>query len=95
MLRIEKCANGPVTSLRLSGRIQLEHLGELQLQIESCTQKTILDLEEVKLVDRPVIRFLALCQSNGIELSNCPMYIREWILQEKRREGRASSHDQQ
>jgi len=88
MLRIEKCANGPATFLRLSGRIRLEHLGELQVQVENCAQQTILDLEEVSLVDRPVVRFLGGCQSNGIELLNCPLYIREWILQEQRREGR-------
>jgi hypothetical protein len=38
-----------------------------------------LDLEEVKLVDREAVRFLAACEARGIQLRNCPSYIREWI----------------
>jgi len=34
------------------------------------------------------VRFLSDCESKGIELVNCPLYIREWILGEKRRERR-------
>jgi len=30
------------------------------------------------------VRFLALCESNGIELRNCPLYMREWIFREKK-----------
>jgi hypothetical protein len=86
MLRIDKFSDGQVSSLRLSGRIQSKHLRELQFQIESSTQKTILDLEEVRLVDRDVVQFLASCESNGIELLNCPLYVREWILMEKKKE---------
>jgi hypothetical protein len=85
MLRIEKCWDGQDTIVRLSGRIQSEHLRLLQLQIESCILKTILNLGEVGLVDRAAVRFLGLCESNGIELRNCPLYIREWIFREKSR----------
>jgi hypothetical protein len=86
MLRIDKFSDGQVSSLRLSGRIQSKHLRELQFQIETSTQKTILDLGEVRLVDRDVVQFLASCESNGIELLNCPLYVREWILMEKKKE---------
>ncbi len=86
MLRIDKLSDGQVTSLRLSGRIQSQHLRELQVQIDSCTQKTMLDLEEVKLVDRATVQFLGSCESNGLGLLNCPLYIREWIFREKNRE---------
>ena len=85
MLRIEKCLDGQATIVRLSGRIQSEHLRLLQAQIETCAQKTILDLDEVGLVDRAVVQFLGLCESNGIELQNCPLYIPEWIFREKSR----------
>jgi hypothetical protein len=44
-----------------------------------------MDMEEVKLVDRPAVRFLALCEANGIELLNCALYIREWIFRETTR----------
>jgi hypothetical protein len=86
MLRIDRISDGQVTSLRLSGRIQSKDLRELRAQIESSDQKTTLDLEEVKLVDRAAVQFLGLCESNGIDLLNCPLYVREWILREKNRE---------
>jgi hypothetical protein len=40
----------------------------------------------VKLVDRAAVQFLGHCESNGIELCNCPLYVREWILREKCRD---------
>jgi ABC-type transporter Mla MlaB component len=86
MLRIDKFSDGQVTTLRLSGRIQSKHLRELQFQIEGFTQKTMLDLEEVKLVDRATVQFLSQCESNGLDLLNCPLYVREWILRERNRE---------
>jgi len=88
MLRIEKCSDAQETTVRLSGRIQSEHLRLLRVQIDSCTQKTILNLDEMALVDRAAVRFLGVCESNGVELRKCPLYIREWILREKSRERR-------
>lgn len=85
MLRIDKRSAGQATILRLSGRIESERLSELQVEIENCAQKTIIDLEEVNLVDRAAVRFLSLCESNGIELLNCAPYIREWIFTENSR----------
>ena len=82
MWKIEKCSDGQVTILRISGRIQSAYLRELQTEVERCTQKTILDLEDVTLVDRAAVQFLGLCESNGVELRNCPLYVREWILGE-------------
>jgi hypothetical protein len=43
----------------------------------------VLDLKEVKLIDREALRFLARCKENGIKVENCPAYIREWILREE------------
>ncbi len=83
MWKIDKCSDGQVTILWISGRIQSACLRELQTEIESCTQKTILDLGDVTLVDRTAVQFLGLCESNGVELRNCPLYIREWILRER------------
>ena len=42
-------------------------------------RKVTLDLEELRLVDREAVRFLAVCEAEGIKLENCPLYIREWI----------------
>ena len=70
---------------RLSGRMESEHLSELQTIIRSETCHVVLDLTEVKLVDRDSIEFLARCETDGIKLTNCPAYIREWILNERAR----------
>jgi hypothetical protein len=92
VLRIETSSNGQTTTLRLSGRIESEQLPLLQVQIEGCSQKTILNLEEVGLVDRAAVRFLGLCESNGVELLNCSLYIREWILRENGRKLGRTAH---
>jgi hypothetical protein len=43
------------------------------------TDPAVLDLAEVTLVDREAVRFLAVCNMRGIELRNCPEFIREWM----------------
>jgi hypothetical protein len=40
-------------------------------------------LEEVTLVDVEVVRFLGMCEANGVELVHCSPYIREWIRREQ------------
>jgi anti-anti-sigma regulatory factor len=85
MWKIDKFSDGQATILRISGRINSAYLRELQAEVERSTQKTILDLEDVTLVDRTAVQFLGLCESNGVELRNCPLYIREWILGERNR----------
>lgn len=85
VLKIERIAQGQVTVLRLSGRIQCEHLDQLKAQIEAIREQLVLDLEEVKLVDGDVVGFLGMCEANGVELGQCPLYIREWINNEKGR----------
>ena len=49
---------------------------------DGCSRK-ILDLSEVTLVDLGVIRFLISCEDEGVELVECPLYVREWILRER------------
>jgi anti-anti-sigma regulatory factor len=83
VLRIEKVSDGLLMILRLSGRLQSEHVDQLRDQIEGSTHRVILDLEEVKLVDRDVVRFLGLCEANGVELNQCSPYIRDWIDRER------------
>ena len=83
MLRIEKLLGKTSTVLRLSGRIQEEYLSQLLSEIEQCTGAPKLDLKEVSLLDRPSVRFLMRCESQGIQLLNCPLYIEEWISRER------------
>lgn len=86
-LRIEKVSDGRVVILRLSGRLQSQHVEELKAQMEGSTQRVMLDLEEVKLVDRDVVRFLGLCEAGGVELNQCSPYIRDWIDRERASQG--------
>ncbi len=84
MLKIQRTANGKVV-LRLSGRIQAEHVAELQrlFDLEKGGRGLVLDLKDVTLVDRDAVKFLARCEADGIELKNCPAYIHEWIERER------------
>jgi hypothetical protein len=50
-LKIEKYADGDSTTLRLIGRMQTEHLEELEKQIRESGPVLILDLDEVTSVD--------------------------------------------
>ena len=85
VLRIERVHERRVI-LRLSGRLQSEHVHELKAQIEASGYQVVLDLEQVKLVDQDSVCFLAACETNGIELNHCSPYIREWMRGERRRE---------
>ena len=85
VLRIERTSRGRIIILRLSGRIQSEHVEELKAQMEGNARKIVLDLADVKLVDRDAVCFLAGCEANGVELRQCSPYIRDWIAQERTR----------
>jgi anti-anti-sigma regulatory factor len=78
-LRIEVSSDGQGRILRLSGRIDGEHLAELQAQIGSNTSRVALDLEDVTIVDFEAVRLLKICEAEGLKLLRCPRYIREWI----------------
>jgi hypothetical protein len=83
MLKIEKESDGHTTSLRLSGRIQSAHIGNIRAQMGDDSVRILLDLDEVTLVDVEVVRFLIDCENGGIVLVHCPPYVREWILRER------------
>jgi len=93
MLRIEKDSRGCVTKLRLSGRIRSDHVANIRSEMDDgCTSK-ILDLSEVTLVDLGVVQFLITCEDQGVELVQCPPYVREWILRERTEEAQPDSSD--
>ncbi len=83
-LRIEASSQGGQTILRLSGRIQSEDVDALRPQITRDGAATVLDLQEVTLVDVEAVRFLGRCEAEGVALRHCPPYIRQWILRERR-----------
>ena len=84
-LRIETARDGQTATLRLIGRLGSEYLDELQVQIRTHRPRLVLDLDEVTLVDGPVVRFLIACEGEGIELLHCSPYIREWMGTERGR----------
>jgi anti-anti-sigma regulatory factor len=85
MLRITRTSNG-VVAFNLSGRMDAENLGELEtlLNAEAGDCRIVLDLKDLTLVDQEGVSFLRGCEEGGIQLRNCPTYIREWINGELR-----------
>lgn len=83
VLRVESASHGQFEILRLSGRLQSEHLEELKTAIGASGQRIVLDLDELRLVDHDSVSFLASCEAKGIEIRNCSRYIRNWIDSEK------------
>ena len=69
--------------LRLSGRIDRDDVDTLREMIGREKEPVAIDLTEVVLVDRDVVRLFATSELNGIELRNCPAYIREWVSKDK------------
>jgi hypothetical protein len=82
-LRIHTALEGTRVVFRLVGRIRGENLGDLGHQIAGGGRPVALDLDEVRLVDVEVVRFLKDAEVAGIELRNCPPFIREWIDRER------------
>jgi hypothetical protein len=81
MLKILRFDDNASTIFALSGKIEESDLQGLQnvLDAEPKTADLTLDLQEVRLVYREGVRFLATCKAKGIKLKNCPAYIRELL----------------
>jgi len=69
--------------LRVSGRIEAEHVDKLKEMLGQESGRVTVDLEEVLIVDRDALGPLASFEHNGVELRNCPAYVREWIIRER------------
>jgi hypothetical protein len=81
-LRIERMTTARGALLKVCGQIRSEDLEELQKQLDSGAGARVMDLDELALVDVEVVRFLGACEGRGIEVVNCPPYIREWMKRE-------------
>jgi anti-anti-sigma regulatory factor len=84
MLKITRASDGEMV-LNLAGRMDTENLGELEtlLSKEAGDRRIVWDLKDLTLVDQDVVSFLRRSESDGIQLRNCPAYIREWINGER------------
>jgi hypothetical protein len=86
MLRIQRSSNGIVV-FSLSGQMERDDIPELRrlLSLEEAGKDIALDLQDVMLIGRDSVEFLAGCEAENIRLENCPAYVREWIEAERRR----------
>jgi len=84
MLKIQRTSNGQVV-FALSGRMDEEHIAELEALIRSETsgRVIVLDLRNLTLVGHEAISFLERCEADGITLMNCAAYVREWITRQR------------
>ena len=79
---------GGFVVFRVSGRIDgasFEVLQELIENEKTAKGRLALDLTEVTVVSLEAVRSLSVAEANGIELRNCPAYVREWISQVRER----------
>jgi hypothetical protein len=85
-LKIESAFDGKTAMLRLSGRIEEDHLDAICAEVRRYRPHLVFNLGEATLVDSEVVRFLAAREIEGVELLECPRYIREWIARERSQE---------
>jgi hypothetical protein len=69
--------------LVVSGRMRGKHVDILRGVLEEESGGFAIDLQNVLLVDGEAVKLLALSESNGMELRNCPPYVREWVTRER------------
>jgi NodT family efflux transporter outer membrane factor (OMF) lipoprotein len=71
--------------LALEGNVGADSLPEIERHMKDGKQdrkQVSLDLGEVTLMDRDAMRFFAGQLRRGVELMNCPVYIKHWISRE-------------
>jgi hypothetical protein len=83
--RIETEARGRFAVFVMSGRLGKTAIAELRrlFGLQTDYRNIVIDLREVGVVDREVIRFFMSCEADGAKLENCTPYIREWMEREK------------
>ena len=82
-LKIERFSGKHGTRIRLSGAFRSGQLDQVKVEIKRDGPPIALDLQEVDLVDVECVRFLNMCEAEGISVLHCSPYIREWMLQER------------
>ena len=80
--RIDRVSIEEGVVLRVSGRLTGAGLEVLRTALGERGVVAI-ELAEIELVDLDAVTLLALAEVNGIELRNCPAYIREWVTRER------------
>jgi anti-anti-sigma regulatory factor len=84
MLKITRVQNGEAV-VKLIGRMDGEHVSDMErlLSEEASDRPLVLNLKDLTLVDQDAVSFLRRCETEGIQLRDCPAYIREWLNGER------------
>lgn len=72
-------------TLTLIGRVSVDVLPEIDRQVDRGRRtlgRVSLDLSEVTLIDRTAAQFFVEQQERGVELVDCPSYLKHWITRE-------------
>ena len=69
--------------LHISGRLTGDNVDTLRTLLEEESGALTLDLKDVRVADGEAVKLLAIHESNGVRIDNCPLYIREWIRRER------------
>jgi hypothetical protein len=67
----------------ISGRVAAQNLDILRKVLAEERHIAAIDLKEVLLIDQDAVKLLTAAEANGVELRNCPAYVREWITRER------------
>jgi anti-anti-sigma regulatory factor len=81
--RIDRAVDDNLTVLSISGTITGQHVDTLRTVLQQEAGAVAIDLKNVSLVDRDGVQLLALSEDSGMEIRNCPAYIREWVARER------------
>jgi hypothetical protein len=86
MWKLTRVVDRNWVTFRMSGHLEAEHLAEIQnvLADEGMDGNVVLDLSEVTVIAQEAVRFFAHFEVDRIDLHQCPIYIRDWIAQERR-----------
>ena len=68
-------------TLGVGGNVSKDALAEIDrfITLERSHQRVVIDLSEVTLLDHAAARYFSDKLNRGVELVNCPRYIRHWI----------------
>ena len=78
--------------VRLSGEFRSGHVDQVKAEMDRCGSQSVLDLEEVDLVDIDAVRFLNSREATGTLVLHASAYIRAWMSQERERPAQQQSN---
>ena len=85
MLKIQRTTDRAAVVLTVCGRLDAENVSELCESLDAIPggAAVVLDLADLVLADRDVVRLLRKFEASGrIMLRHCPAYIRIWMAAE-------------